>query len=420
MTKFKDLKLNDKIQKALIDKGYTEPTPIQAQSIPDLLNKRDLLGIAQTGTGKTAAFSLPLLHNLYESQTKTNRNNCRALILTPTRELASQIEANILGYSKYLNFTTKVIFGGVSERPQITALNSGIDIVVATPGRLLDLIGQRKIKFDQLETFILDEADRMLDMGFLNDVKKIVKMIPKKRHTLLFSATIPSEIKKLAMDLLNNPKKVEITPESTTVEKIEQSLLFVEKSDKRRLLESVLEDKEIKKVLVFSRTKHGADRIVKNLTQAKVASVAIHGNKSQNARERALSDFTSGKARVLVATDIAARGIDIKDVSHIINFNLPEDSESYVHRIGRTARAGKSGVAISFCDGTELKLLKGIEKTIGMEIPKNSDHPFHTDRKSLSPAAPKAPRGPSNRGRKNTGAESKKTDRKKQQRRGRN
>ncbi len=413
MTKFKDLKLDEKIQKALIDKGYTEPTPIQAQAIPDLLKRRDLLGIAQTGTGKTAAFSLPLLHNLNENPIKTNRNNCRALILTPTRELASQIEANILGYSKFLNFSTKVIFGGVSEKPQISALNSGVDIVVATPGRLLDLIGQKKIKFDQLETFILDEADRMLDMGFLNDVKKIVKLIPKKRHTLLFSATMPAEIKKLAMDLLDNPKKVEITPESTTVEKIEQTLLFVEKSDKRRLLESVLEDKDIKKVLVFSRTKHGADRIVKNLTQAKVSSVAIHGNKSQNARERALSEFTNGKARVLVATDIAARGIDIKDVSHIINFNLPEDSESYVHRIGRTARAGKSGVAISFCDGSELKFLKGIEKTIGMEIPKNTDHPFHTDKKSLTPPAPKEPRG-------QRPAQNKNQSRKKQQRRGRN
>jgi len=420
MTKFTDLKLNEKIQKALVDKGYTEPTPIQAQAIPDLLNKKDLLGIAQTGTGKTAAFSLPLLHNLEESNVKTSRNNCRALILTPTRELASQIEANILGYSKYLRFSTRVIFGGVSEKPQIAALNNGIDIVVATPGRLLDLIGQRKIKFDQLETFILDEADRMLDMGFLNDVKKIVKMIPKKRHTLLFSATMPSEIKKLAMDLLVNPKKVEITPESTTVEKIDQSLLFVEKSDKRRLLERVLEDKEITKALVFSRTKHGADRIVKNLTQAKVSSVAIHGNKSQGARERALSEFTSGKSRVLVATDIAARGIDIKDVSHIINFNLPEDSESYVHRIGRTARAGKSGIAISFCDGTELKLLKDIEKTIGMEIPKNTDHAFHTDRKDLTPAAPKAPRGQSSRGQSPRTKPSKDQSRKKQQKRSRN
>jgi ATP-dependent RNA helicase RhlE len=374
MSNFESLKLIPSIKKALKTKGYSTPTPIQAKSIPHLLEGKDLLGIAQTGTGKTAAFSLPLLNRLAKNSIKTRSKRIRSLILTPTRELASQIELNIQSYGKGLNLFTTVIFGGVGHRPQIQAMSRGVDILVATPGRLLDLMNEGHIRFEQLEVFILDEADRMLDMGFFNDVKKVIAKLPKKKQTLLFSATMPKDISKLATSLLDNPVRVEITPESTTVERIEQKLMKVERANKQLLLKEILKDKSIQSMLVFTRTKHGADRVVRNLERIDISAAAIHGNKSQNARERALKGFRAGKVRVLVATDIAARGIDVSHVGHVVNFHLPDDPKSYVHRIGRTARAGRDGIAISFCDPDELKLLKEIEKTIKSKIPEDIDH----------------------------------------------
>lgn len=377
MSSFKSLNLNPLILEALAAKGYTKPTPIQEQSISHILNKGDILGIAQTGTGKTAAFSLPILTNLAAQKVKLRPNHMRCLVLTPTRELASQIEDNIKGYGKNLDISSAVIFGGVNPKGQISKMAKGVDVVIATPGRLLDLMNGGHIKFDQLEIFVLDEADRMLDMGFINDVKKIITKIPHKRQTLLFSATMPKDIAELSHKLLKDPKRVEVTPESTTVEKIKQSINYVEKINKPLLLESILQDKSIKFALVFTRTKHGANRVVQHLERAKIAARAIHGNKSQAAREKALSEFKNGRIRVLVATDIAARGIDISSITHVINYNLPDDPKSYVHRIGRTARAGRDGVAISFCEPAELKLLKDIEKCINYKIPVDETHPFH-------------------------------------------
>lgn len=377
MSSFELFDLHPSIKTALKNKGYETPTPIQAEAIPHLLEGRDLLGIAQTGTGKTAAFSLPIIHRLVKNKVKAKPARVRALILTPTRELASQIEENINVYSKDLRLNCAVIFGGVGHRPQITKMGRGVDILVATPGRLLDLMNDGHVLFDQLEVFVLDEADRMLDMGFIHDVKKIISKIPTERQTLLFSATMPKDIASLASKLLKEPVRVEVTPESTTVEKIESRLLFVDRSNKSLLLKSLLEGPEIKSVLVFTRTKHGANRVVKNLTAASISAAAIHGNKSQSAREKALSDFRSEKIRVLVATDIVARGIDVSHVGYVINYDLPDDAKSYVHRIGRTARAGRSGVAISFCDDSERGLLKDIEKLINMKIPVKTDHPYH-------------------------------------------
>jgi len=384
MSDFKSLNLLPTILQSLESKGYTTPTPIQAQAIPHLLNGKDLLGIAQTGTGKTAAFSLPILNHLAKNKVKTKPKNVRTLILTPTRELASQIDDNIRSYSKGLGIFSTVVFGGVGKQSQIKAMNRGVDILVATPGRLLDLMNEGYIKYEQLELFVLDEADRMLDMGFIRDIRKIITKLPAKKQTLLFSATMPKEIAGLANSLLKNPVKVEVTPENTTVEKISQRIQFVEKSNKQPLLTSLLQDDDIKSALVFSKTKHGADRIVKRLEHANIPSAAIHGNKSQGARERALNSFRSQKIRVLVATDIAARGIDVKEVTHVINFDLPNEPESYVHRIGRTARAGRDGIAISFCDTSELKLLKAIEKFIKYKVPVDLDHAFHG-------AAPRVP-----------------------------
>lgn len=377
MTTFQNLNLNPKILSALESKGYTTPTPIQLQSIPHILEKRDLLGIAQTGTGKTAAFSLPIIHNLVESGRNVKSGGMRTLILTPTRELASQIAANIELYSKGLNLSHAVIFGGVSENPQITMLRRGVDILIATPGRLLDLANQGYVRFMDLEIFILDEADRMLDMGFINDIKKIISKIPQNRQTLLFSATMPETIDGLANSILKNPAKVEITPPATTVERINQELNFVDKADKLSLLKHVIKNADADSILVFSRTKHGADRIVAFLQKNSISVAAIHGNKSQGAREKALSGFRNGSVKILVATDIAARGIDVPSISHVINYDIPVDPESYVHRIGRTARAGKTGVAISFCDSSELDALKAIEKTIKFKIPTDETHPFH-------------------------------------------
>ncbi|MES2677169.1 MAG: DEAD/DEAH box helicase [Pseudomonadota bacterium] len=378
MSNFNDLNLSSQILTALEKKGYTTPTPIQIQSIPHLLEGKDLLGIAQTGTGKTAAFALPILDNLFKSGKSVQHSNVRALILTPTRELASQIVDNIKLYGEDLHLKSAVIFGGVNMNNQIRASKQGFDILVATPGRLLDLVNQGHLKFSQLEIFVLDEADRMLDMGFINDVKKIIAKLPKERQTLFFSATMPKDVAVLAASILNNPVRVEVTPESTTVEKIDQRVNLVEKANKPLLLKSIIDNEgDDNLFLVFSKTKHNANRIVEFLEKQNVKVSAIHGNKSQSAREKALDGFRQGKIKVLVATDIAARGIDVAGITHVINYDIPNHPESYVHRIGRTARAGREGIAISFCDHTETGLLKDIEKVIKMKLPVDETHPFH-------------------------------------------
>ncbi|HMT77204.1 MAG TPA: DEAD/DEAH box helicase [Saprospiraceae bacterium] len=374
--KFTDLRLIEPILKAIEEQGYTMPTPIQEQAIPEVLKGKDLIGCAQTGTGKTAAFAIPILQNLTEKSQK-NRS-IKALILTPTRELAIQIEDNIKAYGKYLHLKHLVVFGGVKQGAQEVALRKGVDILVATPGRLLDFIAQGIISLKQLEIFVLDEADRMLDMGFVHDVKRIIKLLPPQRQTLLFSATMPDEIQKLANAMLHQPIMVEVTPVSSTADTIQQSVYFVEKNDKLDLLIHILKNDISDSVLVFSRVKHGADKIVRKLQKAKISAEAIHGNKSQNARQKALNNFKSGETRVLVATDIAARGIDIDDLNFVINFELSDVSETYVHRIGRTGRAGASGKALSFVDGFDLLNLKNTEKLIGKKIPVVTNHPFHT------------------------------------------
>lgn len=374
---FKDLQLSPLLLKALDKKGYSQPSPIQEEAIPYVLQGQDLLGCAQTGTGKTAAFALPMIQNLMVSpKDRQKKKPIRALILTPTRELALQISENIKEYGAYTPIDEAVIFGGVSAVPQIKVLRKGIDILVATPGRLNDLIGQQEIDLSYVDIFVLDEADRMLDMGFIHDVKRVIARLPKKRQTLLFSATMPDEIQALAAKLLHNPVKVEVTPVSSTVDTIEASLYYVEKADKRPLLVDLLKHENFTSTLVFTRTKHGADRVSKYLTRAGICAAAIHGDKSQNARQAALGSFKSGQLRVLVATDIAARGIDIVELSCVINFDLPNISETYVHRIGRTGRAGLGGRAISFCDVEEIPYVKDIEKLIGKTIPVIEDHAY--------------------------------------------
>jgi ATP-dependent RNA helicase RhlE len=364
---FRDLNLIPSILSAVEAEGYTSPTPIQAAAIPPLLEGRDLVGVAQTGTGKTAAFALPMLQRLAQSKTGGGRP-VRALILTPTRELALQIEESFTAYGKNLDLRHTVIFGGVGEAPQKAKLRSGVDIVVATPGRLLDLLGQRALTLQHLEIFTLDEADRMLDMGFVHDVKRICAMLPPRRQTLLFSATMPQEIRKLADGLLHQPVKVEVTPVSSTAEKIEQNVYHVSKDGKAGLLRHILADEAVTRVLVFTRTKHGADRLKRNLEQHGIPAEAIHGNKSQGARVRSLSNFKDGSSRVLVATDLAARGIDVDEISHVVNYDLPNEPETYVHRIGRTARAGRSGISYSFCTPDDRGFLHDIEKLIRMRI----------------------------------------------------
>jgi len=371
--------LNPAIMASLANIGYTEPTPIQSQAIPHLMEGKDLLGIAQTGTGKTGAFALPLINRLAQNKIKARPARMRSLILTPTRELASQINESIKSYSKGMNIKTTVIFGGVGERPQIMAMSQGVDILIATPGRLLDLMSYGHIKYDQLEVFILDEADRMLDMGFFNDVKKVIAKLPTEKQTLLFSATMPNDISSLAHSLLKNPVRIEVTPPSTTVERIEQKLMYCLGTKKHELLKLIIKENDIKCGLVFTRTKHGADRVVKHLQAAHIPCAAIHGNKSQGARENALAQFKNGRVTILVATDIAARGIDVNGVTHVINYNLPDDAESYVHRIGRTARAGKEGVAIAFCDETELDQLRAVERLTKLKLPIDDKHPFHNE-----------------------------------------
>lgn len=359
---FAELGIVEPIQRALHAENYLQPTDIQRQAIPLLLQGKDLLGIAQTGTGKTAAFALPVLQRLSESNKRAPARAAKALILAPTRELAIQIGEGIATYGRHLRLRHTVIFGGVGQNPQVRALSKGVDILVATPGRLLDLMDQGHLRLDAVETLIFDEADRMLDMGFIRDVRKIVAAVPTQRHSLLFSATMPKDVAHLAADLLNKPKRIEITPAATTVERIEQQVYFVDGKQKRALLADLLADDSFSRVIVFTRTKHGANRVADYLEKAGITARAIHGNKSQSARQRALSEFKEGSVRVLVATDIAARGIDVDDVTHVVNFELPNEPESYVHRIGRTARAGATGIALAFCDKQERSYLRDIER----------------------------------------------------------
>ena len=375
---FAELGLIPPIAQAVASEGYVTPTPIQAKAIPHVLAGRDLLGLAQTGTGKTAAFALPILQRLAHIAPGRGHRHIRCLVLTPTRELASQITESFTVYGKHLPLRCTVIFGGVGMESQKQALRNGIDILVATPGRLLDLAGQRLVDLRALEVFVLDEADRMLDMGFIHDVKRVIGLLPTRRQTLFFSATMPREAQELADRLLHDPETVAVAPPSTTVEKVDQEVFMVEKADKRSLLVDVLRDSDMRRVLVFSRTKHGANRIAEHLVKANIGAEAIHGNKSQNARERALANFKAGRVRVLVATDIAARGIDIDDVTHVVNFDVPEVPETYVHRIGRTARAGASGMAMTFVEAEERIDWRNILKLTRQEIPVVDGHPYQS------------------------------------------
>jgi len=391
---FSALGLSEPILRALTAANYEQPTPIQAQAIPHLLAGRDLLGIAQTGTGKTAAFSLPILHRLAADRGELRRGTTRVLILTPTRELAVQIGESVRAYGRNLGLRSAVIYGGVGPRPQIEALSRGLDVLVATPGRLLDLMAQGHARLDRVSVLVLDEADRMLDLGFIVPIRRIVAKLPQQRQSLLFSATMPQEIEHLAASLLRDPVRVEVTPAATTVERIEQRVHFIATGEKRDALAQMLRDPAIARALVFTRTKHGADRVAQHLHRAGVTVAAIHGNKSQNARQRALGDFRDGRTRVLVATDIAARGIDIDGITHVFNFDLPNIAESYVHRIGRTARAGADGIAISFCDHSERAFLRDIEKltrqklaVVGAEPAGPAQHPPH------APTHPQPSRG---------------------------
>ena len=375
---FNNLQLIEPLLRALQHEGYTTPTPIQQQAIPVILQGRDVRGCAQTGTGKTAAFAIPMLQLLQQEHEDhlQARPKIKALILTPTRELAIQIEESFKAYGKYLNLRHLVIFGGVSQVSQVNNLRRGIDILVATPGRLLDLMNQGHVSLKDIKYFVLDEADRMLDMGFVHDVKRIISKLPVNRQTLFFSATMPHEINDLARNILKNPVSLEVTPVSSTADTVKQAVYFTEKQNKASLLKHIMKDPEVKNALVFTRTKHGADKLVKYLVTTGIRAEAIHGNKSQGARQNALNNFKSNRTRVLVATDIAARGIDIDELSHVVNFELPHVPETYVHRIGRTGRAGASGISFSFCDHEEKLLLKDIQKLIGKKIPVENDHPY--------------------------------------------
>ena len=376
MSNFESLGLSKQLLQSVKKEGYTAPTPVQEQAIPLLLKGHDVLGVAQTGTGKTAAFALPVLQILARKEIK-GRRKIRTLVLTPTRELAAQINERFAAYSEHLSIYHQVIFGGVSQKPQVKSLRRGIDILVATPGRLLDLIEQGFIDLENIEFFVLDEADRMLDMGFIRDIKKVIKLLPKKRQNLLFSATMPSSIADLANSFLNDAVMIDLSPEEITVERIEQSVMFVEKQNKINLIINIINENRVKRGIIFTRTKHGANRLVKKLDRSGIESAAIHGNKSQGARTRALAAFRNGDIPLLVATDIASRGIDIEGVTHVFNYDLPNEPESYVHRIGRTARAGRSGVAYAFCDESESGYLVGIQRLIGKQIPQFKDHPYH-------------------------------------------
>jgi ATP-dependent RNA helicase RhlE len=394
VTSFDKLGLAEPLLRALKDTGYVTPTPIQTKAIPLLLDGFDLLGIAQTGTGKTAAFTLPLLQILAEDDERARPRSAHALILAPTRELAIQISDSIKTYGRHMRMQQAVIMGGVGQRPQVEALKRGVDILIATPGRLLDLINQRHVDLRYTEFLILDEADRMLDMGFINDVRKIVAMLPDERQTLLFSATMPREVEKLAREILFEPERIEIAARTVAVEAIDQRVHHLDASRKASMLSELLSTPGFDRVLVFTRTKHGADKVVRHLARGGVMAEALHGNKSQGARQRALDNFRKGRARVLVATDIASRGIDVDDVTHVINYELPNVPESYVHRIGRTARAGAEGIAISFCDASERPHLRSIERLIKRpisvvgEIPKESSAPRRNGRSQAERPAP--------------------------------
>jgi ATP-dependent RNA helicase RhlE len=389
---FEDLSLSKSIQKAVFEEGYTEATPIQEKSIPIVLAGKDLVGCAQTGTGKTAAFAIPIIHQLHRIVGSTKKAKViRALVVTPTRELAVQIGQSFDTYGKYTNLTQLTLFGGVSQNPQVDALKNGVDILIATPGRLLDLHKQGFVDLDHLHTLVLDEADQMLDMGFVNDVKKIVKLTPKNRQTLFFSATMPIAIRELAEMFLTDPETVTVSPVSSTAENVEQRVYFVDKTEKRNLLYHLIKNENLSDVLVFSRTKHGADNVVKALRKNNIAAEAIHGDKSQNARQRVLDAFKNKEVGVLVATDIAARGIDIDQLPFVINFDLPNIPETYVHRIGRTGRAGNGGIAISFCSKDEKDYWKDIQKLIKVDVQTINDHPYpwHSGSPTAETAAPK-------------------------------
>ncbi len=402
---FDELNLIEPIRKALTKTGYVSPTPIQAEAIPYLLEGHDLLGCAQTGTGKTAAFSIPIIQHIYNNRHSSPRG-IKALILTPTRELAIQIDESFATYGEFTGLRHTVIFGGVGQQPQVNAIKAGVDVLVATPGRLIDLVGQRHINLSKLDFFVLDEADHMLDMGFIHDIRRILPMLPSRRQSLFFSATMPPVIEKLANSILTRPRKVEVTPASSTVEKIEQFLYYVEK--KNELLVELLQNPDMESVLVFTRTKHGADKVAKILNRSGITAEAIHGNKSQNNRQRTLANFKERKTRVLIATDIASRGIDVDDLTHVVNFELPNVPETYVHRIGRTGRAGRQGVAYSFCKEEELPLLRDIEKLIGKRLEVVGEAPFNVpttpapapkkESKESTPSKKRAPQRTSGRG----------------------
>ena len=387
--------LIEPLQRAVSEEGYSIPTPIQEQAIPHLLEGKDILGCAQTGTGKTAAFTLPLLQEMCQTNITPAKGRPRALIMTPTRELAAQIGDSIKTYGRHVRVSHTVIFGGVGQNPQVQAMNRGVDVVVATPGRLIDLMNQGVVHLDKIELFILDEADRMLDMGFIPDIRRVIAKLPKKRHSLFFSATMPPVVEKLATDMLCNPVKITIDPGKPTVERIEQKLMFVDKGHKDALLIDLIDSHDMDKVIIFSRTKHGANKVVKKLEAAGITAAAIHGNKSQTARTKALAEFKAGKVRALVATDIAARGIDVDGITHVVNYDLPEEPESYVHRIGRTARAGADGDAVSFCSARERDWLRQIEKMIRKEIPVDSEHKYHSEiaRRATGSEARPEPKG---------------------------
>jgi ATP-dependent RNA helicase RhlE len=377
MSSFSDLALIEPLLRALAAGGYQRATPIQAAAIPPALAGRDVLGLAQTGTGKTAAFALPILQRLAGDRRRPQPRSARALVLAPTRELALQVAGDFKTYGRHLSLSLAVVHGGVGQQPQVRALARGADVLVATPGRLLDLIGQGHVRLDGVEILVLDEADRMLDLGFMPAIRRIVALLSGRRQTLLFSATMPEAIARLAAGLMVDPERIEVAPQATTVERVEQRVMFVDRADKRGLLTSLLEDRGLVRTLVFARTRHGADRVALHLRRAGVQAEAIHGSKAQGARQRVLEEFRKGTIRALVATDIAARGLDVDDISHVINFDLPNEPESYVHRIGRTARAGREGVALSFCDADEVPYLAAIEKTIRRRVAVEDDHPFH-------------------------------------------
>lgn len=408
---FNELNLSSEILKALDETGYTNPTPIQAQAIPEVLKGKDVLGCAQTGTGKTAAFVIPMLEQIAKTKSRDQKKKVRGLIVTPTRELAIQIGENFREYGKYTQINCTVVFGGVKQDKQTASLKNGVDVIVATPGRLLDLMQQGFISLRDIKHFVLDEADRMLDMGFIHDVRKLLKFLPAKRQSLFFSATMAPDIIKLSNQILDNPVEIAVTPKSSTVEIINQSVYFVDKGNKKNLLLHLLSNEDLNSVLVFTRTKHGADKVVRTLNKKKINAAAIHGNKSQNARQKALGDFKDQRIRVLVATDIAARGIDIDELAYVINYDLPNIAESYVHRIGRTGRAGAEGTAIAFCDATERPYLKDIERLIKKNVKVIHDHPFPLVDEDAT-IAPKTSRPP-RRNNRNTGGGFNKSNRNK-------